>query len=137
MGSDGKRLLHTRGHHDCRRAETFGEIERAMTMLFSNASLGARPRILLARDNADMRQYVERLLKENYDVEAVRDGEEALASARHNPPDLVLADIMMPRLDGSGLLQSLRQEPLTRSIPVLLLSARAGEESRVQGLDAG
>ena len=96
-----------------------------------------RPRILWADDNADMRDYVRRLLEPRYDVEAVPDGEAALAAARASPPDLVLSDVMMPRLDGFGLLRALRADPRTRTIPVILLSARAGEESRVEGLEAG
>ena len=96
-----------------------------------------RPRVLWADDNADMRRYVHRLLAERYDVEAVADGEAALAAARDRPPDLVLTDVMMPRLDGFGLLQALRAGPATRAIPVILLSARAGEEARVGGLEGG
>jgi DNA-binding response OmpR family regulator len=84
-----------------------------------------------------MRRYVQRLLSERNEFHAVANGEAALASALANPPDLVLADIMMPRLDGFGLLHALRADPRTRSIPVILLSARAGEESRVEGLEAG
>jgi DNA-binding response OmpR family regulator len=60
-----------------------------------------------------------------------------LAAAREHKPDLVLADIMMPQLDGFGLLKALREDPVTGDIPVMLLSARAGEESRVEGLQAG
>ncbi len=96
-----------------------------------------RPRILWADDNADMRDYVRRLLGPRYDVEAVADGEAALAAARARPPELVLTDVMMPRLDGFGLLAALRADPRTRTTPVILLSARAGEESRVEGLQAG
>ncbi|MEO6035945.1 MAG: PAS domain S-box protein [Verrucomicrobiota bacterium] len=84
-----------------------------------------------------MRDYVRRLLSERYLVQAVADGEAALVAARENPPDLVLCDVMMPRLDGFGLLRELRADPHTRSIPVVLLSARAGEESRVAGMDSG
>src|SRR5882724_2463178 len=94
-------------------------------------------RILFADDNADLRQYVQRLLSQTYEVQLAADGEAALRMARENPPDLVLADIMMPRLDGFGLLQALRTDPCTRNMPVILLSARAGEESRVEGLEAG
>ena len=94
-------------------------------------------RILFADDNADLRQYVQRLLSQTYEVQLAADGEAALRMARENPPDLVLADIMMPRLDGFGLLQALRTDPCTRNVPVILLSARAGEESRVEGLEAG
>src|SRR6185436_10455885 len=95
------------------------------------------PRILLADDNADLRQYVERLLKPTYRVECAADGEAALAFARDEPPDLVLADVMMPRLDGFGLLKALRANRRTRDVPLIMLSARAGEESRVDGLAAG
>jgi signal transduction histidine kinase len=94
-------------------------------------------RILWADDNADMRAYVARLLGERFEVEAVGDGEAALASARANPPDLVLTDVMMPRLDGFGLLRELRNDPALAEVPIILISARAGEESRVEGVAAG
>ncbi|MCB9947423.1 MAG: response regulator [Rhodospirillaceae bacterium] len=96
-----------------------------------------RARILWADDNADMRAYVERLLGRQYDVQAVPDGQAALAAARADPPDLVLADVMMPRLDGLGLLRALRDDDATRAIPIILLSARAGEDARIAGLTAG
>jgi PAS domain S-box-containing protein len=98
---------------------------------------GSRPRVLLADDNADMREYVRKLLKTQYEVVAVADGEAALAAVHEQVPDLVLSDVMMPKLDGFGLLAHLRADERTRSVPVLLLSARAGEESRVEGLEAG
>ena len=98
---------------------------------------GPRPRILWADDNVDMRAYVGRLLAERYDVTAVADGMAALSAARAAPPDLVLSDVMMPGLDGFGLLRALRADERTRTVPVVLLSARAGEESAVEGLQAG
>jgi signal transduction histidine kinase len=98
---------------------------------------GGRPRVLLADDNEDMRRHIRRLLEPRFDVIAEADGEAALHSALVSPPDLVLTDVMMPRLDGFGLLRALRAEPRTREIPVLMLSARAGEEAAVEGLDAG
>ncbi|MEH1940834.1 MAG: ATP-binding protein [Nostoc sp.] len=94
-------------------------------------------RILLADDNADMRDYVKRLLSQHYEVESVPDGLAALDSARGRVPDLVLTDVMMPGLDGFGLLQELRADPQTNKVPIILLSARAGEEARVEGLQAG
>jgi PAS domain S-box-containing protein len=94
--------------------------------------------VLLADDNADMRDYVRRLLTgQGYRVEAVADGEIALQAARRAPPELILSDVMMPGLDGFGLLQAVRADRELRDIPVVLLSARAGEEARVEGLDAG
>jgi PAS domain S-box-containing protein len=94
--------------------------------------------ILLADDNADMRDYVKRLLvTDGYEVETVVDGVAALASVRQQRPDLVLTDVMMPGVDGLGVLRALRNDPNTREIPIILLSARAGEESRIEGLEAG
>ncbi len=96
-----------------------------------------KPRILWADDNADMRAYVSRLLSSRFDVQAVSDGEAALDAARARPPDLILSDVMMPKLDGFGLLRALRADPLLREIPIILLSARAGEESRIEGMEGG
>ena len=98
---------------------------------------GARARILLADDNADMREYVVRLLSSRFDVVAVGDGREALTAALARPPDLILTDVMMPNLDGFGLLRALRADPRTATVAVIMLSARAGEEARVEGLGAG
>jgi PAS domain S-box-containing protein len=103
----------------------------------AGAPSAARPRILWADDNADMREYVTRLLGERYDVETVGDGQAALDAARARRPDLVLSDVMMPRLDGFELLRALRSDPVTAELPVILLSARAGEESRIEGVQAG
>ena len=96
-----------------------------------------RQRVVLADDNADMRQYVSRLLARQFDVEAVADGNAALAAVRQKRPDLLVTDIMMPKLDGFGLLKAIRADPDTANIPVILLSARAGEEATLEGLEAG
>jgi PAS domain S-box-containing protein len=95
-------------------------------------------RILLADDNADMREYLRRLLaRSGYEVEAVADGRSALSAARHRKPELVLTDVMMPGLDGFALLRALRADAELGGIPVILLSARAGEEARIEGLHSG
>jgi PAS domain S-box-containing protein len=94
-------------------------------------------RVILADDNADMRAYVRELLSPAYAIETVADGEQALNSARQRRPDLILTDAMMPQLDGFGLLAAIRQDESLRGIPVVLLSARAGEEARIEGFDAG
>ncbi len=101
------------------------------------ATIDDRPLVLVADDNADMRQYVVRILAEQFRVDAVQDGVSALAAVKRQPPDLILTDVMMPRLDGFGLLKELRADPLTRAVPVIMLSARAGEDSRVDGMEAG
>lgn len=95
------------------------------------------PRVLLADDNADLREYARRLLSEHYAVHAVADGQAALDAARELHPDLIVSDVMMPRLDGFGLIREVRADPQLRGIPIILLSARAGEESRIEGLDRG
>jgi CheY-like chemotaxis protein len=83
--------------------------------------------VLLADDNLDMRTYLQKLLETaGYVVDAAGDGEEALAAAMRSKPDLVLSDIMMPKMDGFELLQALRADARLRDVPVLLLSARAG-----------
>jgi PAS domain S-box-containing protein len=97
----------------------------------------AAAHVLVAEDNADMLAYITRLLEGAFEVEPVGDGQAALAAARRRRPDLILSDVMMPRLDGYGLLRELRGDPDLREVPVILLSARAGEEARIEGLGAG
>lgn len=93
--------------------------------------------VLLADDNADMREYITRLLQDKYHVYTVADGEQAVEAAARLRPALVLTDIMMPKLDGLGVLKAIRSDPSLEGTPVILLSARAGEDARVEGLDAG
>jgi signal transduction histidine kinase/FixJ family two-component response regulator len=96
-----------------------------------------RESVLFVDDNADMREYVTRLLSKQWHVVAVADGIAALEAIARTRPSLVLADVMMPGLDGFGLLRALRAAPATQNLPVILLSARAGEESTLQALQAG
>jgi PAS domain S-box-containing protein len=98
---------------------------------------GKHARILWADDNADMRAYVSRLLRGSFELEIVADGKSALEAVRARKPDLVLADVMMPALDGFALLREIRSDPNLSEVPVILLSARAGEEARIEGLQAG
>jgi PAS domain S-box-containing protein len=99
---------------------------------------GPRHRVLLADDNADLRSYIGRLLRErNYEVEAVGDGLDALEAIRARKPDVLVTDVMMPRLDGFGLLAAIRADATLIDLPVIMLSARAGEEARIEGLAAG
>ncbi|MGB8627817.1 MAG: response regulator [Xanthobacteraceae bacterium] len=99
---------------------------------------GPAEHILLADDNADMRHYLERLLTQSgYVVTVAADGREALQAARENRPDLVVTDVMMPGLDGFGLLRELRADSHFATVPVIVLSARAGDGARVEGMQAG
>ncbi|WP_433803438.1 ATP-binding protein [Actinomycetospora sp. CA-084318] len=93
-------------------------------------------RVLVVDDNADMRDYVSRLLAPRCTVQTAADGDEALELALADPPDMIVSDVMMPGRDGLGLLTALRSDPRTDRVPVLLLSARAGEEAAVEGLAA-
>lgn len=94
--------------------------------------------VLVADDNADMREYLSRLLLgAGYQVSTVNDGRQALGAVRAKAFDLVVSDVMMPHLDGLALVAALRADPRTASVPVLLLSARAGQEASIEGLRAG
>jgi len=94
-------------------------------------------RVLVVDDNADMRRYLRRILQERWKVETATDGMLALAKIRKSPPDLVIADLMMPGLDGLGLLGALRDDAALRDVPVMVLSARANEEASIDALNAG
>jgi PAS domain S-box-containing protein len=96
-----------------------------------------RERVLVADDNADMREYVKGLLAEHWDVVAVPDGEAAMGALFTARFDLIVADVMMPKMDGFALLKAVRSDPSLRDLPVLMLSARAGEEANIDGRAAG
>ncbi len=94
-------------------------------------------RILVVDDNADMRRHIVGLLSKHWAVDTANDGKAALALLETMTPDLIVSDVMMPRMNGFELLHSLRTTPATSRVPVLLLSARAGDEAVVEALEAG
>lgn len=98
---------------------------------------GLRPTLLVVEDNQDMRDYIARHCVVDYDVVTVRDGVEALDHVRARRPAIVLADVMMPRMDGLALVREIRTDPSLRDLPVVLLSARAGVEASTIGLLEG
>jgi PAS domain S-box-containing protein len=103
-----------------------------------DSEIAVRGRVVLADDNADMREYVRRLLQQDgYLVEAVGDGRAALLAIERQRPDLLLTDVMMPGMDGFALLRAVRSHSALNDIAVVMLSARAGEESTVEGFDRG
>jgi PAS domain S-box-containing protein len=126
---------------DAPRTSTFGSTQarglpNAMSAPAGNDSPAAR--VLLVDDNADMRDYVCRMLQDaGYAVETAPDGLAALDTARARKPDLILSDVMMPGLDGFGLLREVRTIDGLRETPFIMLSARAGEDSRIQGIQSG
>ena len=103
----------------------------------ARSSAARSERILIADDNLEMRNYLKRLLEMQWKVIVVENGAKALDVARAQRPDLVLSDVMMPELDGFELLRKLREDRQTSTIPMILLSARAGEESFIEAMDAG
>ncbi|MFN8109380.1 MAG: response regulator [Thermoleophilia bacterium] len=106
-------------------------------MPVADARAAASGRILVADDNADMRAYLTRLLGSHYEVRALANGHDVLRAAMDDPPDLIVSDVMMPRVDGLEMVRRLRANPRTARIPVMLLSARAGVEASEEGLDSG
>ncbi|MCF5706562.1 response regulator [Pseudomonas syringae] len=114
------------------------EIDKHAAQTPADNGNGPPARILLADDNADMRGYITRILEDGgYQVIAVDNGLKALDAARQVKPDLFLSDVMMPGLDGFALLDAVRNDAELSHSVFILLSARAGEEARVEGLKAG
>ena len=95
------------------------------------------PRLLLAEDDPSSLELLCEVLRPQYDLEAVTDGEAALAAARREPPDLVLSDVLMPRLDGISLTRHLRAEPRLATVPIILLTGHTEEALLLEGLQAG
>ncbi|MFI2642114.1 SpoIIE family protein phosphatase [Streptomyces sp. NPDC018610] len=115
-----------------------GPADHGAPQAATGGRVAAPARVLVADDNADMREYLSRLLSgAGYRVDTVIDGRQALEAIRTDAPDLVVSDVMMPHLDGLALVGVLRKDPRTASVPVLLLSARAGQEASIEGLHAG
>ncbi len=97
----------------------------------------SRKQILLADDNADMRDYIKNILTDDYEVVEASQGAEALSTIRKCQPDMVISDTMMPVMDGVELVKQIRCDPLLQAIPVILLSARAGEGPNISGVEIG
>ncbi len=95
------------------------------------------PILLIVEDNPDLRQYVRGIFGERYQVEEAQDGDEGLAKAFEWVPDIVICDLMMPRLNGFGFCQALKTDPRTNHIPVVMLTAKATLEDRLEGLALG
>ena len=137
--------LATRDASSTTPTDTEGFVEEALQLSTGSTGAPSRPprhegpaaRVLVVDDNADIREYIAGLLADEHHVDTAVDGADALAKARVVHPDLVLTDVMMPRMDGFELLTALQEDPATVGVPVVMLSARAGEEGILEGLDRG
>lgn len=109
----------------------------SITTLLRPEAVTGSELIVVADDNADMREYLRHLLDGRDEVHTVSDGRQALEATRLLRPALLLTDVMMPQLNGFGLLRAVRNDAALAGTPIILLSARAGEESRLEGLQAG
>jgi len=114
-----------------------GDVTRVDDSRPSEGDAPGHAHILVVDDNADLREYIASILRGSYSVELAIDGHAALAAARRRRPTLILSDVMMPGLDGFGLLAAVRADPTLEDVPLILLSARAGEEATIEGLEAG
>jgi signal transduction histidine kinase/serine phosphatase RsbU (regulator of sigma subunit) len=118
--------------------ETLSRLDRGRTeQADPPAADDGRGTVLVVDDNADMRTYVGDLLSGSYRVLTAVDGVEALQVLADGQVDIVITDVMMPRLDGFGLLARMRQDPALAAVPVVMLSAHAGEDGLAEGLEAG
>lgn len=95
------------------------------------------PRILVADDNPDMRSYIVSLLEDSFEVAAVENGKAALEIIQKFMPQIILSDVMMPVMDGYQLTKTLKADPTTQHIPIILITAKAGKEAIVSGLEVG
>ena len=96
-----------------------------------------KPLILLVEDNADMRKYISSIIPEKYSLKETVDGHEALDFIADNDPELIISDVMMPRIDGFELLKTLRSKAATENIPVIMLTAHAAREDKLKALCMG
>src|SRR5438093_1568552 len=113
------------------------EQDQARDMAPSSPPSGDLPLVLVVDDHPDMRSYLERVLSRRYRVVLAKEGAEALEQAKTVRPDLILTDVMMPRMSGYDLLKAVREDQKLRAIPVIFLTARAGTEARIESLEAG
>ncbi len=115
------------------------KILKTTTHTFNLQKIDARniPQILLVEDNEDMRHYIKSQLVEDYRIIEAKNGKEGLKRAIADVPDLILSDLMMPKMDGIELCKNLKTNLETSHIPLIMLTARAGTENKIEGLETG
>jgi two-component system alkaline phosphatase synthesis response regulator PhoP len=106
--------------------------------VYSDGAVDAAPHVLVVDDEDDIVDLLRyNLSKEGYRVSVARDGVEAMTSAQENRPDLIILDIMMPRMNGIDVCDAIRKDVLLRTIPIMMLTAMSEEEDHVKGLESG
>lgn len=105
--------------------------------IFSKTDKRTVPTILIIEDNKDMRYFISEQLIENYKIKEALNGEEGLMAAMANPPDLIITDLMMPKMDGMELCYKLKTNLATSHIPIIMLTAKAGILNKIEGLETG
>jgi DNA-binding response OmpR family regulator len=118
-------------------SDAAGSVEPAATDTGAVQTRGDRPIILVVEDNADVREYIKGYLIPAYSVVEARDGAEGVERALDVVPDLVISDVMMPKKDGYEVCKDLKGDERTSHIPIILLTAKAGSESKIEGLETG
>jgi DNA-binding response OmpR family regulator len=102
------------------------------------AGADAKPRVVIADDDPDIRRLVQITVSNaGCDVTVASDGEEALELIRQSPPDLVILDVLMPRMDGWEVAKELKSDPLTRDVPIMFLTSRGQEHDVLEGFNSG
>lgn len=98
----------------------------------------AHAHVLIVDDNPDVRSYVSSILRERgYQISTARNGAEGLRVAQASPPHLIVTDLMMPQVSGLDLIRQVRQNETLRGIPIILLTAKANEDTRIEGVEQG
>ena len=117
---------------------SYSSLEAVESVLTDSSSTSTdKPLLLLVEDNADIREYLISILSNNYQLQVAKDGEQGIEMALAQIPDAIISDVMMPKKDGLELCDSLKNNPLTSHIPILLLTAKADDLSRIEGLKRG
>jgi DNA-binding response OmpR family regulator/nitrogen-specific signal transduction histidine kinase len=126
-----------KGQAASERDARIAAIQQSSTPSIQPPESGDRPIILVVDDHPDVRSYIRKHLEPDFHIIEAKDGQEGVDRAREAVPDLVISDVMMPKLDGYQLCEALKTNEKTSHIPVILLTAKAGEENKLAGLGTG